>query len=92
MKKYNFTDNNGQQWERITKTTARKLFVGGQSIVICADNLQPFGFWSPGCELVPYDHYNDAGAAFEQLTASYVYYNCINAETGRRPAFYKKLS
>ena len=72
-------------WNRINKTTARRLFNAGHDILFNPVNMP-----------VRRDFYcmhviaNKKGRAdFDKLCNAYQYYNCDN-ETGRYPAFYVK--
>lgn len=93
MKKYSFTSN-GKTWERITKKQARAAYVNGATVAICPVNFKPFTSWQ-----YPYTTnrktreqfiIDDTGAQndFNNVVASFEYYNCINAETGKYAAFY----
>lgn len=96
MKKYSFT-NNGKTWERVTKKQAREAYVNGATVTICPVNFQPFTPWQ-----YPYKTnrktreqfiVNDTGARndFNNVVASFEYYNCINAKTGKYAAFYMEV-
>lgn len=95
MNKYTFTDNHGATWERVTKPTARKAYRAGAPVTICACNLRPFGFYNPQVEVSTQTASEPetlesigAGAYFERLANAFTYYNCMNTETGKYPAFY----
>lgn len=88
-----FKDNNNREWERIDKRKARNLYNKGISLVLCADNLQPFGFWNCGIEtninnLDEYDR--EKSDCFDRLCNEFKFYNCISRETGYNIAFYQK--
>ena len=92
MNKYIFTDNHGNTWKRITKKEAQKAFIDGKTLVVVACNIKPF---SPlGQEYIlkksGFIGYSDIGLleAYQKQINSFTYYNCINAETGKYPAFY----
>ena len=91
MNKITFTDNNKNMWYRVNKTTAKKLYNAGRAICFCPSNLRPFGVWNIGYittkeELTE----KDIDADFDKFINQFEYYNCINAETGRRTAYYVK--
>ena len=46
MNNYTFNDD-GKQYKRIDKRQAKKLYDAGKTIILCACNLRPFGFWRP---------------------------------------------
>lgn len=68
---------------RIDRRKARKLWKKGKDFWIVACNLRPeYGMryrkqW--------YIHF---GGDFDKMVNNFTYYNCVNSETGRYPAFY----
>ena len=85
MNAYTFTDDNGINWRRITKTAARKVFESGERLVLCASNLRPFGPWHPEIEVTDIrDHWSD----FNTLVNEFEYYNCSHPGEGRYASFY----
>lgn len=68
--------------KQVSRTTAKKLFNGGQRIFIQSSNFVPFGVWSNAIELnKEYD--------FEEQCNNFKYYNCSNSETGLYITYYK---
>ena len=95
MNKYTFTDSHGQTWERVTRPTAKKAFINNDSIMIIACNLRPFTMWHCDNITTLSDEQRNADAdgktpaeIFDRLTMYFEIYNCINTETGKRPAYY----
>lgn len=93
MIKRSFRDDNGATWERITKPAAIKAYINGKNILIIAENLRPFAPWHNEF-ITTRTAEADADALKDFITTynSFTYYNCINTETGRRPAFYVKTA
>lgn len=87
MYKREFTDNNNKTWLRIDKRKARRLFDQEKNIVLCADNLRPFGFYQPEAKINK-TVYN---LTFDQLCNEYKIYNCVSCETGYNIAFYMEV-
>ena len=93
MNNYTF-NHKGYTFERINKRQARKAYMNGLTVVICPCNLVPFSPWHSeyavnrkSRESFVIDEIgmqND----FNNLIASYEYYNCPNKETGKYAAFY----
>lgn len=81
MKKYSF-QNNGKEWVRVTKKTARAAYNAGLTIMMCPEKMRPFTPWH-------LEAYVDkkSGCDFNFTVNSFEYYNC-NSETGRYSAFY----
>lgn len=71
-------------YEKITKTQARKMHSEGKDVYILPNNMCTNSWWMAPCLLQPTDN-------FDKFCGEYQYYNC-NAETGRRIAFYKEES
>lgn len=84
----------GFQFRRVSKRTARRAYQTGFTVIMCPSNLRPF---------TPYHHEHtinrkdrahfiadETGALndFNNLVASFEYYNCTNTQTGRYAAFY----
>lgn len=85
----------GKNYIRVSKNRARKEYLNGRDVVICAVNMNPFHpYWGIGQTLNR--RYRETYVAdetgvkndFDNWSASYVYYNCVNAETGRYAAYY----
>lgn len=91
-----FTDRLGNNWERVTKKTAKRLYLQGETLTVCPRNLRPFSPWH--CETWinksthEIDHNTtgeDYSAIFDNWVMYFEIYNCINAETGKYASFYK---
>ena len=83
-----FTDNNNKTWKRIDKRKARNLYNKGVTLVLCPDNLRPFGFYQPEAKIdLNYPNYGD----FDKICNEFRFYNCVNCETGYNIAFYKEV-
>lgn len=83
MIKYEFKDNDGKNWVRISKVQARKLFERGEKIVFCPCKSRPFG-WIPSGIVMEQDYY----WTFQGAVEGFEFCNC-NAETGKYVSFYK---
>lgn len=69
---------------RIDKRKARKMWKKGEEgFLIVACNLRPeYGMrYRKGWN-------NQFGGDFDKMVNNFTYYNCVNSETGRYPAFY----
>ena len=94
MIKYQFTDAAGRRYERVDRRTAKKAYIAGETIYLCASNLRPFTMWHAESSInraARADYIQDdtgAGNDFENMCNSFSYYNCVNAETGKRISFY----
>ena len=71
-------------YEKITKTQARKMHAEGKAVYVTASKVSPYSIWMPPFE-IPKE------TDFEKFCGEYWFYNC-NAETGKRIAFYKEES
>ena len=71
-------------YEKITKTQARKMHAEGKVVYATASKVNPYSIWMPPFE-IPKE------TDFEEFCGEYCFYNC-NAETGKRIAFYKEES
>ena len=80
--------NNGKKYDQITKREALKRYLKGENILICASNLRPFSVWPPACLINKGT--DGTETTFMTVAAMYKHYNCINAETGLYPVFYKE--
>lgn len=69
-------------YEKITRTTARKIHAEGKQVYALPCNMRTDSMWMPPVE-IPTDR------DFDKFCNEYQYYNC-NSETGRRIAFYKE--
>lgn len=86
MNKYRFTDENGNEWVRVNKTTAHKAYNNGLAVVFCPVNMKPFDPWGMGMK-INIDDWDGAKTPFERALDEYAWYN-FNAETGKYAAFY----
>lgn len=75
---------NGRTYLRVGKPTAKAVYESGQTVILCPCNLRPFSIWNPQ---VPVQNKSD-DRSFEAVVNAFVYYNCINQETGRRPYYF----
>lgn len=98
MNKYTFTDDRGNTWKRINKKAAEKAFLDGKTLVVVACNIKPFSPWG-GSMAISSEYilrksgfigYPNRGLLeeYQKQINSFTYHNCINAETGKYPAFY----
>ena len=71
-------------YEKITKTQARKMHAEGKAVYVTASKVSPYSIWMPPFE-IPKE------TDFEEFCGEYYFYNC-NSETGKRITFYKKES
>ena len=88
-----FTNKHGEHFERINKTEARNRAARGESIGVCACNMDPFSpYWStcawyhPKEEREAFDGYD----TFDEFVNAYEYYNC-SYETGYYASFYVEV-
>lgn len=77
----------GKQLERISKAAARKRYEAGKCVYIAACNINPEGIM-PAVLLSKQTAENEP---FDKMVNYFSAYNCINAETGKYPAFYLKM-
>lgn len=93
MNRYEFT-HKGVHYERVNKTAARKAYVAGIDVVLCAVKLSPFSAWGTGNRInrkYREDFYIDDTSAkndFDNLVNSFEFYNCNYNETGYYCAYY----
>ena len=71
-------------YEKITKTQARKMHSEGKAVYAIASKVNPYSKW-----ISPYEIPTEMD--FEKFCNEYYFYNC-NAETGKRITFYKEES
>ena len=71
-------------YEKITKTQARKMHAEGKTVYVTASKVNPYSIWMPPFE-IPKE------TDFEEFCGEYCFYN-RNAETGKRITFYKEES
>jgi len=93
MNKYTFS-HNGINYERVTKTAARKAYMAGSNVYVQACNLRPFSMWTypavfnrKQAEEFAIDEIGIRNY-FDTSVNSFEFYNCINSETGKYAAFY----
>lgn len=93
MKKYVFGN-----YERISKASARRLFLHGEKIEMFPCNAVPGSVWFPFGYVLSLEAQADFVVdeigmrnRFDNLVNSFEYYNC-NRETGRYAAFYRKIA
>ena len=78
---------------RIRSDRARRLFCNGKTIYMCACNPRPDMFATPvNVAMIEDEPYGGSTREelFERTLNACRYYNCINAETGKRVACYVK--
>lgn len=80
----NYTFDN---FTRINKTAARKLYEAGESFYMCPVKLRPGKPWHPEVLITPDP--SDEYRSFEKDLNSFEYYNC-NSYAGQYTAFYSK--
>lgn len=89
-----FTNKHGEKFKRINKTEARNRAARGESIGVCACNMDPFNpYWS----MCAWYHPEEEAAAIvdgfdtlDQFVNAYEYYNC-SYETGYYASFYVEV-
>lgn len=70
---------------RITRPTAKKLYEKGKTIILCPVNLRPDSPYGVSVCI-------DGKDNFDKKTDAFVIHNCVDAETGRYPAFYTEYT
>ena len=83
MIKYEYKDNTGKNWVRISKSQAKKLFESGEKVCFCPCKMRPFGWISSGIVLEK-DYYEQ----FNKVVEKFEFCNCY-PETGKYTSFYK---
>lgn len=83
MIRYEYKDNTGKNWVRISKSQAKKLFESGEKVCFCPCKMRPFGWISSGI-VMEQDYYR----TFQGEVESFELCNC-NSETGKYVSFYK---
>lgn len=84
MNNYTF-EKCGFTFTRINRTKAANAYRNGLTVILYPCNLNPASPWGFGIVLDPRQ---GEGETFESRENAFVYYNCINSKTGRRPAYY----
>lgn len=89
MKKRSFTSN-GKTWKRVPKDQACAAYVNGLTVAICQVNFVPKYPYTTNRKSRERFIIDDIGARndFNNVVASFEYYNCTNAKTGKYAAFY----
>ena len=72
-------------YEKITKTQARKMHAEGKTVYCLPSKANPWSTWWYPTPVIPVNR------DFDEFCNEYQFYNC-NAETGKRIAFYKEKS
>lgn len=72
-------------YEKITKTQARKMHAEGETVFCLPNNVHPGNMWV-GMGEIPLD------CDFDKFTNEYSFYNCGTNYLGKRIAFYKEES
>ena len=80
MNKIYCQSSSGRGIHRVTKATAKKLFVAGKEVLLYPCNTNPSSPWFGECSM-------DKGEDFDVQVNAFSYYNC-SSEAGRYPAFY----
>ena len=76
---------------RIKSNVARRLFMEGKTIYMCACNLRPELFATAvNVSMVELEDSDNRAELFDRTLNACHYYNCINSETGYRVACYIK--
>lgn len=84
MNAYRFTKD-GKTWRRVSRKAAERFYENGEYIIISPCNIRPELYGSIEHKAGPAAEYNDR---FNNIVAAFSWYNCVNSETGRYPAFY----
>lgn len=84
MNRYSFTMN-GYTFTRINRTKARAAYENGLAVLACPCNLRPGSLWHPEAILDP--RTADLGD-FDMQESWFALWNCVDGETGKRPAYY----
>lgn len=71
-----------ENYIRVSKRKARKIFENGDAIYFCPVNLRPGKPYHP--EIL----YYNTGLRFNYAVDSFEFFNCTNTETGKYAAFY----
>lgn len=80
--------NNGKEWKRVSKAQARKLYYAGETVILCAVNMKPFGMLlDVSCPVNKNKRKEWQENDFDKIVNSYEYYTCNN-ELGKYSAFY----
>lgn len=78
-------------FKKIYATRARRLFIEGKTIYMCACNLRPEMFAVPvNVAMIEVEDGSSRAELFDRTLMACKFYNCINSETGLRVACYIK--
>ena len=90
---HTFTNKYGEKFRRVNKTEARNRARAGQSIGVCACNMDPFNpYWNMCAWYHPEEERDafDGFDTFDKFVNSYECYNCSH-ETGYYASYYIQL-
>lgn len=87
-------------YKRISKQAAEKVYDNGGTVRLCCVNLNPVNPYGGYVDVVK-DKYTEVSSdgfnttvarnkKFSTVVQAFTYYNCVDSETGRYPAFYVK--
>lgn len=86
----------GEEYVRINKKTAKKLYDSGEIIYLCACKLRPGGFWRPEIAIAKdgrpdgdVQYFSASDSDFDKIIDEFTYYNCDNG-SGYYPSYYIK--
>lgn len=91
MNRYDFTDDMGFSWERVSKAKARAAYENGLAVMIAPCKARLFTMWSMEMLISKNDPGCDCFTGFVDRVNAFEYYNCGCNETGRYTAFYLPL-
>lgn len=87
-------------YKRVSKSEARRRYNNGETIRFTACNIVPDNLWGAYSDAnngdytqVSSDGFNTTIARnkdFDTVVSAFTYYNCVDSETGRYPAYYVK--
>lgn len=90
---HTFTNKAGEKFRRVNKTEARNRAAMGESIGVCACNMDPFNpYWSMCAWYHPAEEREAADGfdTFDKFVNAYEFYNC-SYEAGRYASYYIEL-
>ena len=87
MINYTLTDSHGNNWQRVNKRKAKRLFESGNSVVLCPHKMFPFGDWQLG---TLHSRLDNESTSFDRLALNATWYNWNN-ETGNYLSYYVKV-
>ena len=78
-------------FKKVYTIRARRMFIEGQTVYMCACNLRPDMFAVPvNARMIEVEGDSSRAELFDRTLAACRHYNCINAETGYNVACYVK--